>query len=67
MEPLWTGPYHVVAVGLNDTYYLMKPNGQRLDTPISKDQLSLFLPTDLDIFYSGNQPLQELQDLPDTL
>ena len=58
MELNWTGPYYIVAAGLNDTYYLMTPDGRRLDTPISKDQLSPFLAEDISVAASDSASVE---------
>ncbi len=50
----WTGPYYVVASELNGTCFLMKPSGQRLDSPVSTDRLAPFLSDDVSLFYSGH-------------
>jgi hypothetical protein len=53
----WIGPFYVVASELNGSCFLMKPNGQRLDHPVSTDRLAPFLSDDADLFYSGNSAL----------
>jgi transposase InsO family protein len=35
-DKLWSGPYTVVEYGFPHTYWLMKPNGQRLESLISE-------------------------------
>ena len=49
----WIGPYSVVGVGPNNTYYLMKTNGQRLDTPIYHDELAPYTGLSTDMYYDG--------------
>ncbi len=53
----WIGPFYVVASELNGSCFLMKPDGQRLDHPVSTDRLAPFLSDDVDLFYSGNSAL----------
>jgi hypothetical protein len=49
----WTGPYVVVDKGPNDTYYLMKPNGQRIDNTVNHDHLAHYSTTDPEFYYAG--------------
>jgi hypothetical protein len=53
----WIGPFYVVASELNGSCFLMKPNGQRLDHPVSTDRLAPFLSDDVDLYYSGHSAL----------
>lgn len=53
----WIGPYYVIAAELNGSCFLMKPDGQRLDHPVSTDRLAPFLSDDVNLFYSGNSAL----------
>jgi transposase InsO family protein len=64
LELNWTGPYYVVEIGINDTYYLMKPNGQRLDSAVSSDQMRTYTVDDINEFYAGgrNARLQNLEE-----
>jgi hypothetical protein len=47
----WTGPYYIVDEGFNDSYYLMKPGGQRLDAPVNHDYLAPFHLEDGECYY----------------
>jgi hypothetical protein len=49
----WTGPYYIVDKGPNDSYYLMKPNGQRIDNTVSHDHLAPFSVKDPEYYYAG--------------
>ena len=54
------GPFYIVDVGPNDTYFLMRPDGRRwtsangTDTPVNPDDLVLFREHDAEYYYSGN-------------
>ena len=50
----WTGPYYVVDLGPNDTYYLMKPNGSRIDSLVNHDFLAPYTPGDDEFYYDGS-------------
>ena len=40
----WKGPYHVVGYGIAPcTYYLMDPNGKRLDNAVAQDNIAPWL------------------------
>ncbi|KAH9244952.1 hypothetical protein BASA81_017600 [Batrachochytrium salamandrivorans] len=39
----WKGPYHVVDVGHPGTYWLMEPEGRRLDSTVSEVDLAPWL------------------------
>ena len=39
----WKGPYHVVDVGHPGTYWIMKPDGQRLDSTVNETSLAPWL------------------------
>jgi hypothetical protein len=49
----WLGPFYVVDVGFNDTYFLMKPGGARLDNPVNHDHLAYYTAADNEIYYAG--------------
>jgi len=49
----WLGPYIVVDFGPNGTYYLMKPNGARLDYLVNHDYLNYYSAKDPEYYYDG--------------
>jgi len=52
----WKGPYHIVDVGFPGTYWLMDPQGQRLDSTVNQSNLAPWLaPTTSNetFFYDG--------------
>jgi hypothetical protein len=52
----WKGPFHVVDVGFSGTYWLMTPNGRRLDSTVNEADLAPWLvPTEenKDYFYDA--------------
>ena len=49
----WLGPYVVVDFGPNGTYYLMKPDGVRLDYLVNQDYLSYYSAKDPEYYYDG--------------
>jgi hypothetical protein len=55
----WKGPYVVVDYGLGkDTYYIMEPNGRRLDSTVAQVELAPWLePLEdgKDFFYDGTR------------
>jgi transposase InsO family protein len=54
----WKGPYHVVDLGFPGTYWLMTPDGLRLDSTVNQSDLAPWLaPVDdnEDYFYDGTQ------------
>jgi transposase InsO family protein len=56
LEFNWKGPYHVVQLGHPGTYWLMTPQGLRLDNPVNQSQLAPWLSTigdSSDFFYDG--------------
>jgi hypothetical protein len=54
----WTGPYYIVDYGPNDTYYLMKPSGQRLDAVVNPDFLASYTASDGEYYYDGDRFLE---------
>eukprot|EP00842_Homolaphlyctis_polyrhiza_P001530 jgi/Hompol1/2378/HPOL_005977-RA len=54
-EMRWTGPYRVVQHGPNHTYFLMRPDGSRMDTPLNGADLApcTSAADDEDAFYDG--------------
>ena len=59
---IWTGPYVVVDSDPNDTYYLMKPNGQRIDNTVNHDYLAPYTVMDPEFFYAGNEGVERLHE-----
>ena len=59
----WKGPYYVVDYGLVDnTYYLMDPEGKRFDKTVNQDELAPWLaPTEpnASYFYDGTNRSEE--------
>ena len=51
LDLAWTGPYYVVGIGLNDTYYLMNTQGRSLSNPHSFDQLARWTSEDINLYY----------------
>jgi transposase InsO family protein len=52
----WKGPYHVVDVGFPGTYWLMNPQGLRLDYTVNQNDLAPFLhrtEDNVSFFYDG--------------
>ena len=47
-EYSWKGPYHIVALGHPGTYFLIKPDGQRLDSTVNQRDLAPWLATTKD-------------------
>ena len=45
-ESYWTGPYVVTELGFPGTYWLMKANGQRLDSLVNEAQLAPWISQD---------------------
>ena len=54
LDLMWTGPYYIVGIGLNDTYYLMNTRGKSLPFPHSFDRLSRWTSDDIDLYYGGH-------------
>jgi hypothetical protein len=53
----WKGPFFIVELGSPGVYYLMKPNGQRLDSPTNEADLAPWLASterNVDYFYDGS-------------
>jgi len=56
LEFNWKGPYHVVDVGFPGTYWLMTPQGLRLDSTVNQSDLAPWLSQvepNQDFFYDG--------------
>ncbi len=56
LEFKWKGPYHIVDLGHEGTYFLMSPSGLRLDAPVNQNDLSPWLAVTTDnegYFYDG--------------
>jgi hypothetical protein len=52
----WKGPYHVVDVGFPGTYWLMTPQGLRLDSTVNQNDLAPWLhdtERNVSFFYDG--------------
>ena len=52
----WTGPYHVVQLGHPRTYWLMAPDGRRLDSTVNEEHLAPWtarIDDNQDFFYDG--------------
>jgi transposase InsO family protein len=45
-DSFWTGPYVVTELGFPGTYWLIKANGQRLDSLVNEDQLAPWISQD---------------------
>jgi transposase InsO family protein len=45
-EPYWTGPYVITEFGFPGTYWLIKANGQRLDSLVNEAQLAPWISQD---------------------
>jgi len=57
----WTGPYSIVDVGPNGTFYLMKPSGERLDYLVNMDHIAPYTIQDPEYYYSGaDAPLSSI-------
>jgi hypothetical protein len=62
----WKGPYHVVARGYPGTYFIMKPNGQQIETPVNQRDLAPWLAKtfdDQDYFFDGTKGQKDNQGL----
>jgi hypothetical protein len=54
----WQGPYHVVDVGFPGTYWLMTPDGHRLDATVNQQDLAPWLAqtrSNIDYFSDGTR------------
>jgi len=54
----WKGPYFVVDVGFPGTYWLMDPNGRRLDNTVNQSDLAPWrssIQNNQDFFHDGTQ------------
>ena len=52
----WKGPYHIVDLGYPGTYWIMKPNGERLKSTVNQRDLAPWLSrlnSNEDFFYDG--------------
>jgi hypothetical protein len=49
----WIGPFKIVDYGPNKTYYLIKPDGQRLDYLVNHDYLAFYNIKDPEYYYDG--------------
>jgi hypothetical protein len=54
-EYRWKGPYAVVDVGFPGTYWLMSPDGQRLDSTVPEADLRPWLGSNHSQFYDGTR------------
>jgi hypothetical protein len=69
-DPLWSGPYIVVELGFERTYWLMKANGQRLDSLTNEAQMAPWISQkELDALneerlLNGSGNTQAVEDIP---